>query len=275
MTDVLRKALEPFAAIKMGDDADCKTEIVPNGYSDPRDWRNHIKQARAALTQPEPAVQQATDPDVMIGQFIAQYNEGAAGCLMETDDAQALAREFERMQGLIYCPGVLRCAKCDFRLIKTTLTPAGAFANEEPDTCPNCNVPMWRVTWQDETKEAYRTAESQMDRAIEAEKALPAQQAAGEAEAVAWMYRRYDGYVDVRTDRLPARMPPWDDKWTETALGPITQPTETQRIVAWLRDLFGNHEKPFGLVEDYGSRWALKHAADAIEAGEHLAGERQ
>ena len=50
MTDVLRKALEPFAAIKMGDDADCKTEIVPNGYSDPRDWRNHIKQARAALT---------------------------------------------------------------------------------------------------------------------------------------------------------------------------------------------------------------------------------
>jgi len=58
MTDVLRKALEPFAAIKMGDDADCKTEIVPNGYSDPRDWRNHIKQARAALTQPEPAVQQ-------------------------------------------------------------------------------------------------------------------------------------------------------------------------------------------------------------------------
>lgn len=184
MTDVLRKALEPFAAIKMGDDADCKTEIVPNGYSDPRDWRNHIKQARAALTQPEPAVQQATDPDVMIGQFIAQYNEGAAGCLMETDDAQALAREFERMQGLIYCPGVLRCAKCDFRLIKTTLTPAGAFANEEPDTCPNCNVPMWRVTWQDETKEAYRTAESQMDRAIEAEKALSAQQAAGEAEAM-------------------------------------------------------------------------------------------
>lgn len=59
MTDVLRKALEPFAAIKMGDDADCLTEIVPNGYSDPQAWRNHIKQARAALTQPEPAVQQA------------------------------------------------------------------------------------------------------------------------------------------------------------------------------------------------------------------------
>lgn len=91
---------------------------------------------------------------------------------VDVDDAQALAREFKRMQGLIYCPGVLRCAKCDFRLIKTTLTPAGAFANEEPDSCPNCNVPMWRVTWQDEAHEAYRVAESQMERALGAEKKL-------------------------------------------------------------------------------------------------------
>ena len=106
---------------------------------------------------------------------------------VDVDDAQALAREFKRMQGLIYCPGVLRCAKCDFRLIKTTLTPAGAFANEEPDSCPNCNVPMWRVTWQDEAHEAYRVAESQMERALGAEKNLahppahPVDPAGGEA----------------------------------------------------------------------------------------------
>lgn len=112
--------------------------------------------------------------DVIIGNFIAQYDEGAAGCLMDADDAQSLAREFKRMQGLIYCPGVLRCAKCDFRLIKTILTPAGAFANEEPDSCPNCDAPMWRVTWQDEAKDAYKTAESQMNRALEAERALVA-----------------------------------------------------------------------------------------------------
>lgn len=121
------------------------------------------------------ALAPATDEpvaDVMIGNFIAQYDEGAAGCMMEADDAQALAREFKRMQGLIYCPGVLRCAKCDFRLIKTKLTPAGAFANEEPDSCPNCNVPMWRVTWKDEAHDAYKTAESQMDRALEAERKL-------------------------------------------------------------------------------------------------------
>ena len=127
----------------------------------------------AAQSQPAATVQEV-GRDVMIGQLIAQYDEGAAGCMMDADDAQALAHEFKRMQGLIYCPGVLRCAKCDFRLIKTTLTPAGAFANEEPDRCPNCNVPMWRVTWQDEAKEAYKVAESQMGRALEAEQKLAA-----------------------------------------------------------------------------------------------------
>lgn len=73
--------------------------------------------------------------------------------------------------GKVYCPGVLRCAKCDFRLIKTTLNLADgeAYANNEPDRCPNCDVPMWRVTWKDEAKEAYAVAESQMNRALEAE----------------------------------------------------------------------------------------------------------
>ena len=91
---------------------------------------------------------------------------------MLAGEGEALALELKRMHGLIYCPGVLRCAKCDFRLIKTKLTPTGAFANEEPDSCPNCNVPMWRVTWKDEAHDAYKTAESQMDRALEAERKL-------------------------------------------------------------------------------------------------------
>ena len=167
----------------------------------------------AALTQPEPTAQQGGDADVMIGQFIAQYDEGAAGCLMDADDAHALAREFKRMRGLIYCPGVLRCAKCDFRLIKTTLTPNGASVNEEPDTCPNCNVPMWRVTWQDEAKDAYKTAESQMDRALEAEKALSAQQAAGEAEAVGRARKLYEAVEAGQFDALDAAA----DKWVEEA----------------------------------------------------------
>lgn len=74
-------------------------------------------------------------------------------------------------------PGTLRCAKCDFRLIKTLLTPQGAFANPAPDECPNCHVPMWRVSWEEEAKDAYKTAESQMMRAITAELANTAKDA--------------------------------------------------------------------------------------------------
>lgn len=75
------------------------------------------------------------------------------------------------LEAKLFVHGALRCAKCNFRLTKTVLTPSGAFANDEPDTCPNCNVPMWRVTWEDEAKEAYKVAESQMDRALSAEAA--------------------------------------------------------------------------------------------------------
>lgn len=74
----------------------------------------------------------------------------------------------------VIVPGALRCPKCDFRLQKITLhlLDGSATANNEPDRCPNCNVPMWRVSWKDEAQDAYRTAESQMERARNAEKNL-------------------------------------------------------------------------------------------------------
>ncbi|MCP3730401.1 hypothetical protein M9978_08160 [Sphingomonas sp. MG17] len=137
--------------------------------------------------------------DVMIGEFIARWEDAADGVMMDADTAEALAREFKRMRSLIYCPGVLRCAKCDFRLTKTTLTPVGAFANEEPDSCPNCNVPMWRTTWQDEARDAYKTAESQMDRAIDAEgklAALDTQPQAPSEESAREVLARHFGVSD-------------------------------------------------------------------------------
>jgi hypothetical protein len=52
------------------------------------------------------------------------------------------------------------------------------------------------------------------------------------------------------------------------------QPTETQRIVAWLRVVADQQPAPFSIVDEYASRWALRHAADAIASGEHLAGDK-
>lgn len=77
----------------------------------------------------------------------------------------------EAQRGAQLVPGALRCAKCDFRLTKTTLclSDGNAYANNDPDTCPNCNVPMWRISWKEEAHDAYRTAGSQVDRAVAAE----------------------------------------------------------------------------------------------------------
>lgn len=69
--------------------------------------------------------------------------------------AQALSdlrAEVERLEKLVYVPGVWRCAKCNFRLISSHLNARnGTFtANNAPgEKCPNCDCSMWRVTERD------------------------------------------------------------------------------------------------------------------------------
>lgn len=99
-----------------------------------------------------------------------------------------------------FVPGVLNCAKCDFRLVKTTLNVADgeAYANNDPDTCPNCNVPMWRVSWEQEARNAYKVAESQMNRALAAERALADVKAAATPSGDWYGYDRYiDGKFEA------------------------------------------------------------------------------
>lgn len=45
--DELLGALQVFADIQI----DCATEIVPNGYSNPEQWRQHVLAARAAIAK--------------------------------------------------------------------------------------------------------------------------------------------------------------------------------------------------------------------------------
>ena len=50
-------------------------------------------------------------------------------------------------------------------------------------------------------------------------------------------------------------------------------PTREAEVIKWLRSEADGTDKPFGLVEEYGARWALRHAANAIENGVHLSGD--
>jgi hypothetical protein len=87
------------------------------------------------------------------------------------------------------------------------------------------------------------------------------------AEAVAWRYDHADEAPIFQTERR-SYVP---KGWTETPLYATPQPTEAQRIVAWLRERQEVHRSKWGVSIDTATR----DIADAIEAGEHLAGEGQ
>lgn len=62
-----------------------------------------------------------------------------------------LEAEVGRLHELVYVPGAFRCAKCNFRLIATTLNVAvgAAYANNAPQDCPNGCGPLWRISERD------------------------------------------------------------------------------------------------------------------------------
>ena len=74
-------------------------------------------------------------------------------------------------------PGVVHCARCNFRLTRVTLYMGnGAIGpgGSETEQCPNGCGPMWPVTWKQEAEDAYKIAESQAARAKAAEDQLDA-----------------------------------------------------------------------------------------------------
>lgn len=73
-----------------------------------------------------------------------------ATALRSRDTALAEARaEIERLEKLVYVPGHWCCAKCSFYLVQSNLNAfdGSISARDKPgEKCPNCDVPLWRVT---------------------------------------------------------------------------------------------------------------------------------
>lgn len=58
----------------------------------------------------------------------------------------------------IHVPGMWRCAKCAFVLTQSTLhasTGNVSARDEAGDRCPNCDVPLWRLTWRQNAEELH------------------------------------------------------------------------------------------------------------------------
>jgi len=59
--------------------------------------------------------------------------------------------EIERLEALVYVPGLWACAKCQCQVVSNTMyTQSGTIGpNNKPQVCPNDCGPMWRVTERD------------------------------------------------------------------------------------------------------------------------------
>lgn len=72
-------------------------------------------------------------------------------------------------------PGIMRCAKCKFKLHRVTLymgNGAVGAGDSKTEPCPNGCGPLWPVTWEEEAREGYATSEQMFERAHAAETAL-------------------------------------------------------------------------------------------------------
>lgn len=70
--------------------------------------------------------------------------------IFSRSDWQQTVEELQRLESLVYVPGLWRCPKCQFQLISTDIdasTGAMRANNIQPSHCPNCpNVWLQRVT---------------------------------------------------------------------------------------------------------------------------------
>ncbi|MCA0214568.1 MAG: hypothetical protein LCH79_15490 [Proteobacteria bacterium] len=74
-----------------------------------------------------------------------------------------------------FVPGVMHCARCKFKLHRMNLNVnvgTVTAGNNKTEPCPNGCGPLWPVTWKQEADDCMKSAESLLDRAVAAEKAL-------------------------------------------------------------------------------------------------------
>ena len=98
--------------------------------------------------------------------MVREFTDRSCAHWVTKTDYDALRAECERLERLVYVPGLLKCAKCKCTLISNTLNASSGLvkANNEPQQCPNGCGPMWRVTERDAGNDVC----DQLDKAVDA-----------------------------------------------------------------------------------------------------------
>lgn len=79
---------------------------------------------------------------------------------LQEDRQQSL--KVPALEKLVYIPGVFKCAKCSFVVVKSTMNmQSGTItANDKKgEKCPNDGAPLWRVTYKDQYAEMMEISE--------------------------------------------------------------------------------------------------------------------
>lgn len=66
-----------------------------------------------------------------------------------SETVESLKARIAELEKLVYVPGLWKCAKCNFSLMQATISAnSGAVSTRDQpgERCPNCDVPLWRVT---------------------------------------------------------------------------------------------------------------------------------
>lgn len=75
----------------------------------------------------------------------------------------------------VFVPGTWCCPKCHFVLVQSNLNAddGSVTVRDQPGSkCPNCDSPLWRITWRKQAKEMGERAEQEILRSRDLEKAL-------------------------------------------------------------------------------------------------------
>lgn len=107
------------------------------------------------------------------GRFIGQKRDVTCPfCLTKALQSSLTASE-ERVREQ-YIPGILKCKKCEFVLHSNAINASTGEmrASNKSEDCPNCNVPLWRITYKDEYNEAIALHDKMFDEKEKAEQEL-------------------------------------------------------------------------------------------------------
>ncbi len=113
------------------------------------------------------------------------------------DELKLLREELEAVTAdrdkFKYCPGVMRCAKCEFQLLKSVINMSSGSVtpgNSDPEKCPNGCGPLWRVSWEEYANQHYEAAEKYF---LEAKELRERIETAEKQEPFCWVWQNENG----------------------------------------------------------------------------------